>query len=149
MPRLELSDFPELEGYVSVAKAAQLMNVSKPSVYYMIYDQGLFAGVRRIGGDPADPGGLKERAYLLIPEDEFERVRAERETKKPPLHKLVHAWNERVRAWGKANDFHTTEWSRPTTALVEAYLKAHPDDPRPARPVGPSQGPGIRRALTR
>lgn len=144
MARLELSEIPELEGWVSVTKAAKLMGLSKPSIYYMIHDQGLFNGVRRIGGDPMDPSGIKERAYLLIPQEEVERVQAERQAraaKEPPLHVQINNWNTRLNDWGRANGFHVTTTGRPTNALVEAYVEAHPLDPRPARPTGPTRGP--------
>lgn len=133
MARLELADIPELEGWVSVARVAEAFKCTKESVYYMIHEQGLFRGVRRIGGDPADPSGKKRRAYLLIPQGEFERVRAERSAKQPPFTTQISEWHKRVKQWGRQNEYFSGESGRPNQALIAAYQDTHPDDPRPTR----------------
>lgn len=141
MAQLKLADIPELEGWVSVAKAAKIFGVHKESVYYMIHHQGLFEGVRRIGGDPSDPSGKKERTYLIIPAAEVERVRAEKAAAPtgPPLAEQIKEWNKRIKQWGAANGYRTGPYGRPLDALRDAYLAAHPDDPRPTRELrGPA-----------
>lgn len=136
MARLELRDIPELPHYISVAQAAAVFGISKTSVYYMIYDQGLFEVVYRIGGDPEDPSGLNERPFLLLLKAEVSRVKKAKDAAAqagPPLLVRVKEWNRRVKEWGKENGFGpSSPAGRPNRLLVAAYNENHPDDPRPA-----------------
>lgn len=133
---IELKDIPELPHYVSVAWVAKLFGVSKTAIYYKIYEQEKFREVYRVGGDPDDPKGERERPFLLLRKSEVEKVKkAEDEAKElPPMRLRVNEWNKRVKAWGRLNGFSTVnERGRPNLLLTKAYIESHPDDPRPLR----------------
>lgn len=131
---LTLKDIPEHPHLMSVAQVAKYFGITKTAVYYKVYNQERFKQVYRIGGDPDDPHGEKERPFLLLLRSEVEMVKAAEEAAKvgPSHPQKVNEWNKRVKAWGRGQGYSTVnERGRPNKLLTEAYITAHPDDPRP------------------
>lgn len=130
---MKLSEIPVLPGYISVARAARLLNMNKVSVYYKIYEQDAFRTVFKLAGAHDE-----SRPVILLLEAEVKAVAAreqhEAETFAPALRERLNAWNKRVKAWGLS-----TGWSdgtihvagAPSRPLQTAYLEANPQDPRP------------------
>lgn len=128
---MKLEDIPPIPGYVSVARTAKILGMTKASVYYKIYDQDAFKRVYKLPG--AEDAS---RPVLLLLESEVREV-AEREAAarpRDPAREALAAWNKRVKDWGR-----TTGWSvtdirapgQPHLSLQAAYIAANPDDVRP------------------
>lgn len=129
---MKIEDIPELPGYISVSRVAAKFGMTKASIYYKIYEQGAFRHVYKVTGSDDD-----QRPVLLLLESEVEQVyRAEKERENyVPLRERTHAWNKRVKQWGRDSKWgggvpiHAAGQAHRDLQL--AYVKAHPDDPRP------------------
>lgn len=130
-------DFPEVPGYMTVKQVAALYGMSRENIFYKIYTQRRFQKVYRVGKDMDET----ERPMLLLDEAEVRAVHARdtaRETA-ATFEQLLNAFNKRVKAWGREHDWHSATGTpvrvhgAPHRELVEAYLRAHPDDPEPKR----------------
>lgn len=129
MEDLQLSDIPEFPDYVTVAQAARILGISTVSVYYKIYTQRSLRDVFRVGD-------FEDRPFLLLNKQEVIKVaEQERQPVEQTPEALLNAWNRRVKEWARHNadvDPATIrERGRPRQELVDRYLAAHPEDPRP------------------
>lgn len=135
MPQPEpmtLLEFPEIPGYISVARTAKIFGFSKASIYYKIYTQRAFQHVYRLGG-----AGEGTRPVLLLLESEVRAVKAAEDAAAAvvPFKDRLNAWHKRVKEWGKAQPqlfsgpIHTA--GQPHLDLQTLYLDHHPGDPRP------------------
>lgn len=134
---MKLSDIPILPGYIGVARAAKILDISRVSVYYMIYEQDAFKNVFKVESRDGDT-----RPMILMAEAEVRRVAAEKQERASqpppgPLRERVTAWNKRVKDWGVQTGWDISSGVRinkagqPHQDLKVAYLKEHPDDLRP------------------
>lgn len=129
---MNINDIPELPGYMTVNRVAALLGLSKASVYYKIYDQKAFKHVYKVSGRDND-----QRPVLLLLESEVKAVVAEeqRKAEQQPLRVRLHAWNMRVKEWGRSTGWgggvpiHKSGMAHKD--LVRDYVKEHPEDPRP------------------
>lgn len=128
---MKLEDIPEMPGYISVARAARIFDMTKASIYYKIYEQEKFKHVYRLGG-----GDEESRPVLLLLESEVRQVAAREaeEAAVVPLKDRLNAWNKRVKDWGRRTGWSATEIhvaGQPDLKLQAAYLAATPQDVRP------------------
>src|SRR3954469_18984974 len=129
---MKLEDIPELPGYISVARAARIFDMTKASIYYKIYEQEKFKHVYRLGGVDEE-----SRPVLMLLESEVRQVaKAELdEADIVPLKERLNAWNKRVKQWGRETGWTATEIhvaGQPDLKLQGAYSAANPGDARPA-----------------
>lgn len=128
-----VNELPELPRFINIAQAARILGITKTSVYYKIYDQKKFNVVYRVGGGKDAPPD--DRPYILLLKVEVEDLaKAEREAAaEVPLRIQINLWNRRVKEWGRQNGWGVVNpKGRPNLDLIEAYVKSHPNDPRPA-----------------
>lgn len=128
--KLTVQDIPELPGYMTVADIAERYGINKGTVYHMIYESQRFKTVFKIS-----KGGTNQRPMLLVSESEVMKAFAGRTVVTDPQQVVkVGEWNKRVKQWGL-----DTGWTQtpifpsgpPQISLVEAFVKANPDDVRP------------------
>lgn len=130
--RMTIDDVPELAGYLTVAQVVEKYGVNKQTVYYWIFNQMAFRSVCKV-----TKGGDSKRPVLLLATSEVEKVlakRAEVQNKPPDYKELLRRWNKRVKDWARNEGWTQTLISvtgPPNRLMVEAYMKEHPDDPRP------------------
>lgn len=127
---MKLEEIPPIPGYISVARTAKILGMTKASVYYKIYEQNAFKTVFKLPGSEDE-----SRPVLLLLESEVRRVgvREAEERTMVPLKERLAGWNTRVKTWGSDNGWQTPihRAGQPPKALQEAYLSAHPEDVRP------------------
>ncbi len=129
---MKIGDIPELPGYLTVYRVAKLFGLSKASIYYKIYEQQAFKHVYKIPGSEND-----QRPVLVVLESEVHQVLAQERARaaQEPLRVRLNAWNKRVKDWGRATNWgdgvpiHKSGMAH--KSLVEDYLAANPNDPRP------------------
>lgn len=130
---LDFRDLPELPGYMGFAEAAKLFGLSKQGMYYRAFDLKQFL-VYRVGGN------YGERPFYLLVRAEVERVfreerdQGEQQDAVMSLRDRTNAFNRRVKDWGSKHGWARTRINvkgRPHYELVDAYLKAHPEDAKP------------------
>jgi hypothetical protein len=129
---MTIDEIPDLPGYLSVAQVVERYGINKQTVYYMIFSQRAFKRVFKISR-----GSDAKRVVLMLNEAEVASVMQQREERghRPPSRKAaLRDWTYRVKQWGWDNKWTATPIAKsgpPTRQLVDAYLQAHPDDPRP------------------
>lgn len=143
--RLEIEDVPELPGYLTVAAVAEMYQIHKGTVYYMIFKSRRFRTVFKVTKGMSSQGEKDKRPLLLLDEREVKQVFAQKAedatlngSTDPQLKAKLTAWNKRVKQWGRDNGWTETPIAisgPPQIQLIEAYLKAHPEDRKP-RPDG-------------
>lgn len=125
-----MDEVPELPGFIPVAAVSERYGVHKGTIYYMIFSSKRFKTVFKV-----TRGAEDQRPVLLLDENEVRKVMAERQRDADSENpKELAAWNRRVKDWGRAGGWHQTPISisgPPQLALVEQYLKAHPEDVKP------------------
>lgn len=129
---LQVTDLPELPGYVSVAQAANILGMAKTSVFYNIYTTRLLNQVFRVGN--VEEG---ERPFILLLKTHVEQVAKKLNSlPEPTCEQLLAEWNQRVKQWGLTSGwdkFRISEKGVPRRELVADYLKDHPEDARPVK----------------
>lgn len=130
--RLSVENIPVMTEYVTVAQAAEILGITRTGVFYKIYDQRLFNTLVRVAEEDDTP---KKRPLLLIKRWEVEAVaRGELPKRAKSSHEVRREWNRRVKEWGGSTgepEFRVAPTGAPRSVLIEAYLQAHPNDPRP------------------
>jgi hypothetical protein len=134
--KLKLDDLPELPGYITVGKAAEKYGVHKGTIYYMIFNSQKIRSAHRVlkgGGDP--------RPIIVVSKEEVDRVMTQRaasgEADVPVVSDLPaqkSEWNRRVKAWATQIGWTQTTiktFGPAPRPMVEAYLAANPEDPKP------------------
>lgn len=139
--KLTLRDIPAMTEYVTISQAAEMLGMTRNGIFYKVYEQRAFNTVVKVAEeDDEDDGarnerGFKKRPVLLIKRWEVEAIASgelPKKVKNPAL--LLRDWNRRVKAWGESSgksEFRIAATGAPRRQLVEAYLEANPDDPRP------------------
>jgi hypothetical protein len=125
----QADQFPELKGYLSVARVAELFGMKKASIYYKIYEQRRFKQVFRVPGATDDA-----RPVLVLLESEVRQVLAEEQANaEPSPQQRLTEWHRRVKAWGRDNGYELKIHAagKPLLEICEAYERANPQDPHP------------------
>jgi hypothetical protein len=132
---MEPQEIPELQRYITVAALAEMYEVDKGTIYYMLYNQSAFSRVYKVmkGVNDERPLILLNRLNAVAVMDERKK-RLEAGGPRASTAQEQREWNRRVKDWG-----HSIGWSesrisrqgRPGQQLVDAYLRENPDDPQP------------------
>jgi hypothetical protein len=134
--RLTLDTIPVMTDYVTVTQAAEILGITRNGVFYKIYDQRIFNTIVRVAEeDDISREASKRRPVLLIKRWEVEAVAKGELPKRSKSPQLVRKeWNRRVKEWGGSTgnpEFRVAPTGAPRAVLIDAYVAAHPEDPRP------------------
>lgn len=133
----DLQNLPIFPNWITVKSAAKRLGVSTNAIYWRI-NNGDFRDVYRLG-EPE-----QERFVILLHEEEVAELAAtmkaaaqRSQTDTFTYQVLQQQWNRRVKEWARSEPAlfeQINAFGRPGQAMCDAYLRAHPDDPRPVKP---------------
>jgi hypothetical protein len=105
------------------------------TIYYLLFNKQAFRRPYKVSRGLGD-----ERPLILLEERDARDVMKRRESELAEKNRVsggaeeLKLWNRRVKDWGRGIGWATTRISdsgQPGKLLVEAYLDARPEDPRP------------------
>lgn len=123
---LTSADIPRLPGYVTIPEAAEILGITRTTMYYKIYEQRAFRTLFRVG----DPEEGRRPIVLLLETEVRDLARREAELAVHTPDPL-NAWNKRVKDWARGNGMTVHVAGQPSMQLRTAYVAAYPQDPRP------------------